>query len=130
VNEQRPDVDGRGRTVVVMNLCLSGLGTCAGRGDHAAAVTEGIALIRENDADVAVVTEACSQDARRIASATRLHLTFSVVRIFGSELPCVDPRGRGVFGNAVLTGAAPGRRAGPALPQAVRRGGTPGAVRA
>lgn len=107
VDEQRRPAGGPERTLVLMNLCLSGLAPCAGRGDHGAAVTEGIALIRENDADLAVVTEACSHDARHIAWATGLHLTFSVVRIFGSELPCVDPGDRGVFGNAVLTGAAP-----------------------
>jgi endonuclease/exonuclease/phosphatase family metal-dependent hydrolase len=90
-----------------MNLCLSGIASCAGRADHAAAVDEGTALIREHDADLVVVTEACSGDAERIGSVTGLHLTFSTVRIFGSALPCVDPGGRGVFGNAVLTSTPP-----------------------
>jgi endonuclease/exonuclease/phosphatase (EEP) superfamily protein YafD len=105
--EERPTPTRHALALVQMNLCLSGIATCAGRDDHAAAVAEGIALTRENDADLVVVTEACSGDAERIASAAGLHVTFFTVRIFGSALPCVDPGGRGMFGNAVLTSAPP-----------------------
>lgn len=105
--EQPPAAETRAMTLVQMNLCLSGIASCAGQDDHAAAVDEGIALVGDQNADLVVVTEACSGDAERIASATRLHLTFSMVRIFGSPLPCVDPDGRGVFGNAVLTSTPP-----------------------
>lgn len=107
VTEDPPAVVGGELTLVEMNLCLSGIATCLGGGDRAATVAEGIALVRENDADLVVVTEACAGDARRIASATGLHLTFSTVLIWGSALPCVDPGERGVFGNAVLTRERP-----------------------
>jgi endonuclease/exonuclease/phosphatase family metal-dependent hydrolase len=86
-----------------MNLCLSGIGDCAPGSDPASAVAEAVDQVRRTRADLVVLKEACSGDAERIASTTRLHVTFSVVRYRGTALACSNPGGRGVFGNAVLT---------------------------
>ena len=40
---------------------------------------------------------------RRAGPPHRLPVRFAVVRYGGGPLPCVDPRGRGLFGIAVLT---------------------------
>ncbi len=97
-------------TLLQMNLCLSGMGSCSGHGPPAAAVAEAVARIGENNPDLVVVNEACSEDATRIASATGLHLTFFAVNYAGAVLACRDPGGRGVFGNAILTGQKPAAR--------------------
>jgi endonuclease/exonuclease/phosphatase family metal-dependent hydrolase len=97
-------------TLLQLNLCLSGMGSCSGHGPPAAAVAEALARIGEDDPDLVVVNEACSGDATRIASATGLHLTFFAVNYAGAVLACRDPGGRGVFGNAILTGKMPAAR--------------------
>lgn len=48
---------------------------------------------------------ACSGDIDRIASETGYHAAFATVIYRGAPLPCRNPGGRGVFGNAVLTKA-------------------------
>ena len=50
--------------------------------------------------------EACSGDAARIARRAGFHLSFSRVVYRGTPLRCTSPRGRGFFGDAVLTKAA------------------------
>ena len=94
-------------TLLQMNLCLSGIGTCLPSSEPADAMAEAISTVRQAAADLVVLNEACSKDAERVASATDLHLTFTVVRYRGAVLTCRDPDGRGLFGNAVLTAARP-----------------------
>jgi endonuclease/exonuclease/phosphatase family metal-dependent hydrolase len=69
-------------------------------------VQEAAALIREAHPDAVTVSEGCRRDAARIARRTRYHLRFSTVIYGGKPFPCIDPGGRGVFGDAVLTRAA------------------------
>jgi endonuclease/exonuclease/phosphatase family metal-dependent hydrolase len=89
-----------------MNLCLSGLAGCYGRTAYPAVVTEAVARIREAHPDAVTVNEACRSDVARIARRTGYHLRFSRVIYLGVPLRCVRPRGRGLFGDAVLTRAA------------------------
>jgi endonuclease/exonuclease/phosphatase family metal-dependent hydrolase len=85
-----------------MNLCLSGLAGCYGKVDYPAGVEEAVAWIREAHPDAVTVNEACSGDVALIARRTGYHLRFSRVIYFGRSLRCIDPRDRGVFGDAVL----------------------------
>ena len=94
-------------TLLQMNLCLSGLAGCYPRTAYPAVVDEAVARVHEVDADAVVLNEACSGDAERIAAETGLHLAFSTVIYRGAPLPCRNPEGRGVFGNAVLTAEEP-----------------------
>jgi endonuclease/exonuclease/phosphatase (EEP) superfamily protein YafD len=94
-------------TLLQMNLCLSGIAVCIAGSEPADAVAEAISRIRQTRAELVVLDEACSNDAARVASASGLHPTFSVVRSGGAPLACRNPRGRGVFGNAVLTADRP-----------------------
>jgi endonuclease/exonuclease/phosphatase family metal-dependent hydrolase len=93
-------------TLLQMNLCLSGLAGCYGRVAYPAAVDEAVARIRAARPDAVTVNEACRGDIARIAQRTGYHLRFSRVKYRGERLRCVRPRGRGLFGDAVLTEAA------------------------
>jgi endonuclease/exonuclease/phosphatase family metal-dependent hydrolase len=93
-------------TLMQMNLCLSGLAGCYGKAAYPAVVEEAVARIREADPDAVTFNEACHSDVARIARRTRYHLRFSRVIYGGERLRCVRPRGRGLFGDAVLTAAA------------------------
>jgi endonuclease/exonuclease/phosphatase family metal-dependent hydrolase len=88
-----------GFTVMQMNLCLSGLAGCY---DHAV-VSEAAGRVAELHPDAVTLNEACRGDVARIARRTGYHLRFSVVAYRGERLRCVQPRGRGLFGDAVLT---------------------------
>ena len=66
-------------------------------------VDEAIAKIRATEADAVTLNEACSGDVERIARETGYDHRFATVIYRGAPLPCRNPGGRGVFGNAVLT---------------------------
>ena len=89
-----------------MNLCLSGLASCYGKVAYPAVVEEAVARIRKADPDAVTFNEACRSDVALAARRTGYHLRFSRVIYLGGPLPCVQPGGRGLFGNAVLTKAA------------------------
>jgi endonuclease/exonuclease/phosphatase family metal-dependent hydrolase len=93
-------------TLMQMNLCLSGRAGCYGKVAYPAVVEEAVARIREARPDAVTVNEACRGDAGRIARRTGYHLRFSRVIYGGELLRCVQPGGRGLFGDAVLTKAA------------------------
>src|SRR5215210_6521248 len=92
--------------VMQMNLCLSGLAGCYGKVEYPAVVEEATAQIRAARPDAVTVNEACRSDVALIARRTGYHLRFSRVIYGGERLPCVQPGGRGLFGDAVLTEAA------------------------
>jgi endonuclease/exonuclease/phosphatase family metal-dependent hydrolase len=89
-----------------MNLCLSGLAGCYGKAAYPAVVEEAVARIREAHPDAVTFNEACRSDVALIARRTGYHLRFSRVIYLGEPLRCVQPGGRGLFGDAVLTEAA------------------------
>ena len=93
-------------TLMQMNLCLSGLAGCYGKAAYPAVVEEAVARIREAHPDAITFNEACRSDVGLIARRTGYHLRFSRVIYLGERLRCVQPGGRGLFGNAVLTKAA------------------------
>lgn len=93
-------------TVMQMNLCLSGMAGCYQAAAYPAVVDEAVRRIRALRPDAVTVTEACRRDAELMARRVGYHLRFERVRYAGAPLPCVDPRGRGLFGDAVLTRAA------------------------
>jgi endonuclease/exonuclease/phosphatase family metal-dependent hydrolase len=93
-------------TLLQMNLCLSGFAGCYGKVAYPAGVQDAVARIRETRPDAVTLNEACRRDVARIARRTGYHLRFSTVTFSGDALPCVRPRGRGDFGDAVLTKAA------------------------
>jgi endonuclease/exonuclease/phosphatase family metal-dependent hydrolase len=93
-------------TLMQMNLCLSGLAGCYGKAAYPAVVDEAVGRIREAQPDAVTFNEACGKDVALIARRTGYHLRFSRVLYLGERLPCVQPGGRGLFGNAVLTKAA------------------------
>jgi endonuclease/exonuclease/phosphatase family metal-dependent hydrolase len=92
-------------TLMQMNLCLSGLGGCYPKVHYPVGVQEAATRIRQSHPDAVTVNEACRSDAARIARLTGYHLRFSEVIYRRKPLPCVDPDGRGLFGDAVLTKA-------------------------
>ena len=92
-------------TLMQMNLCLSGLAGCYRKVAYPAVVDEAVARIRQVRPDAVTFDEACSGDVARIARRTGYHLRFSRVIYLGERLRCVRPRGRGLFGDAVLTRA-------------------------
>ena len=92
-------------TLMQMNLCLSGLAGCYGAAAYPAGVWEAVDRIRGTKPDAVTLNEACRGDAERIARRTGYHVRFSRVIYGGAELACVDPGGRGLFGDAVLTRA-------------------------
>lgn len=93
-------------TLLQMNLCLSGLASCFSKVAYPAVVEEAVARIRQAHPDAVTFNEACRGDVALIARRTGYHLRFSRVIYLGERLPCVQPGGRGLFGNAVLTKAA------------------------
>jgi hypothetical protein len=97
---------GSAYTLMQMNLCLSGLAVCYGKVAYPRVLKEAIAGIRAAHPDAVTFNEACRSDVSLIARRTGYHLRFSRVIYLGEPLPCVQPGGRGLFGNAVLTEAA------------------------
>lgn len=93
-------------SLMQMNVCLSGLGGCYGKVAYPSGVKEAAARIREAQPDAVTVNEACRGDVARIARRTGYRLRFARVIYLGKRLPCIQPRGRGLFGDAVLTKAA------------------------
>jgi endonuclease/exonuclease/phosphatase family metal-dependent hydrolase len=89
-----------------MNLCLSGIGGCYSKVDYPAGVKDVVGRIRETHPDAVTLNEACSGDVALIARRTAYHMRFARVIYNHRRLPCIKPRGRGLFGNAVLTKAA------------------------
>ena len=85
-----------------MNLCLSGQAGCY----DPAVVDEAVDRIRTTRPDAVTFNEACREDVIRIARRTGYQVRFSRVLYGGVRLRCVDPGGRGLFGDAVLTKAA------------------------
>ena len=88
-----------------MNLCLSGLAGCYGKAAYPAVLEEAVARIREAHPDAVTFNEACRSDVALIVRRTGYHLRFSRVIYLGERLRCVQPGGRGLFGDAVLTEA-------------------------
>jgi endonuclease/exonuclease/phosphatase (EEP) superfamily protein YafD len=101
-----PPPGGSTYTLVQMNLCLSGLADCYAKVAYPAALDEAGSLIRRLHPDAVTLSEACRNDIARIARLTGYHMRFSTV-IYGlGPFRCIDPGGRGVFGDALLTRAA------------------------
>jgi endonuclease/exonuclease/phosphatase family metal-dependent hydrolase len=98
-----------------MNLCLSGLAGCYRKQDYPAGVEEAVARIRDAHPNAVTVNEACSGDVALITRRTGYHLRFSKVSYYGKPLPCINPGGRGLFGDAVLTRASIQSTDSPAL---------------
>jgi endonuclease/exonuclease/phosphatase family metal-dependent hydrolase len=96
-------------TLMQMNLCLSGLAGCYRKVAYPAGMDEAVARIREARPDAVTLNETCRADVGRIARRTGYHLRFTRVIYRGKLLHCVRPGGRGLFGDAVLTKAAPKR---------------------
>jgi hypothetical protein len=94
-------------TLMQMNLCLSGLAGCYRKVAYPAAVDDAVARIRDVRPDAVTLNETCRNDVARIARRTGYHLRFSRIVYRGERLHCVRPDGRGLFGDAVLTKAAP-----------------------
>jgi len=97
--------EGRPFTLMQMNLCLSGVAGCYAKVRYPAGIDEAVARIRRERPDAVTVNEACGGDLATIARRTGYHLRFSSVIYHGKLLPCIRPRGRGLFGDAVLTRA-------------------------
>jgi len=93
-------------TLMQMNLCLSGLGGCYRKAAYPAVVQEAVSRIRAAKPDAVTFNEACRRDAELIARRTGYHLRFSRVVYRRERLRCVEPGGRGLFGDAVLTEAS------------------------
>jgi endonuclease/exonuclease/phosphatase family metal-dependent hydrolase len=93
-------------TLLQMNLCLSGLAGCYGKVAYPAGVEDAVARIRHAHPDAVTLNETCRSDVAAIARRTGYHLRFSRVVYRGELLRCVQPGGRGLFGDAVLTRAA------------------------
>jgi endonuclease/exonuclease/phosphatase family metal-dependent hydrolase len=93
-------------TLLQMNLCLSGLATCYRKVAYPAVLQEAVTRIRQTDPEAVTFNEACENDVALIARRTGYHLSFSTVIYGAGPLRCIRPRGRGVFGDAVLTKAA------------------------
>jgi endonuclease/exonuclease/phosphatase family metal-dependent hydrolase len=97
---------GSAYTVMQMNLCLSGLAGCYGKVAYPAGVEDAVARIREAHPDAVTLNETCGDDVGLIARRTGYHMRFSRVIYRGAPLHCIQPGGRGLFGDAVLTRAA------------------------
>ena len=91
--------------VMQMNVCLSGMSGCYGTVAYPAGVSDAVTRVRQARPDAVTLNEACRADAVTIARRTGYHVRFVPVVYAGELLPCVDPGGRGLFGNAVLTRA-------------------------
>jgi endonuclease/exonuclease/phosphatase family metal-dependent hydrolase len=92
-------------SLLQMNLCLSGLAGCI---DYPRVVDEAVSVIAERRPDAVTLSEVCRRDVARIAARTGYRWRFVAVPYAGRPLPCSSPGGRGMFGNAVLAGAAIG----------------------
>ncbi len=103
--QQRESHGREGYSLLHMNVCLSGLAGCYGGTEYPAVVDEAIDKIAATQPDAVTLNEACSGDVERIAAETGYDHRFAVVIYNGAPLPCRNPTGRGVFGNAVLTRA-------------------------
>ena len=90
-------------SLLQMNLCLSGVAGCFGDTRYPRVVEEAIGVIAAHRPDAVTFNEACSADVDRIAHETGYHVRFAAVLVRDRPLLCVDPGGRGVFGNAVIT---------------------------
>jgi endonuclease/exonuclease/phosphatase (EEP) superfamily protein YafD len=104
-----PPSDGAGGptyTLLQMNLCLSGLADCYARVAYPAGVDEAAALIGGEHPDAVTLSEACSGDVARIAARTGYRFRFARVIYDGAPFACIEPGGRGVFGDALLTRSA------------------------
>lgn len=97
-----PPVGSTPFSLLQMNLCLSGLAPCL---DYPEVIREAITAIRRQRPDAVTLNEVCSRDVARMARRTGYQQRFSTVLYGGRPLPCRDPSGRGVFGNALLTAA-------------------------
>lgn len=95
-------VPGTPYSVLQMNLCLSGLAGCQ---RYPRVVRETIRVIRARKPSAVTFNEVCKRDVAQIAARTGYRARFATVLYRGRPLPCRSPRGRGVFGNAVLTKA-------------------------
>lgn len=100
-----PQRAGRTYTLMQMNLCLSGLAGCYRKVQYPAGVQEAVVRIREAHPNAVTFNEACSGDVALIARQTGYRARFSTVIYYGKPLPCINPGGRGLFGDAVLTRA-------------------------
>jgi endonuclease/exonuclease/phosphatase family metal-dependent hydrolase len=107
---------GAAYTLMQVNLCLSGLAGCYPKVNYPGGVEEAIARIRQLRPDAVTINEACGGDVALIARRTGYQARFSRVTYYGKALPCVHPRGRGLFGDAVLTRAAVERAASDPFP--------------
>jgi endonuclease/exonuclease/phosphatase family metal-dependent hydrolase len=92
-------------SLLQMNLCLSGMAECFDHTEYPKVVEDAIDVIAAREPSAVTFNEACSGDIVRIAEQTRYRMRFAPVLVRGHRLPCVDPAGRGVFGNAVITKA-------------------------
>lgn len=90
-------------SVLQMNLCLSGQAGCYESADQPAILDEAAAQIADHDPSAVTLNEACRDDAAELARRAGYDLSFATVDYGGAPLPCIDPRGRGAFGIAVLT---------------------------
>lgn len=88
-----------------INMCLSGIADCYTRVAYPAAIDEATALIRRAHPDAVTISEGCRADVAAIARRTGYHFRFSTVIYRGRPFACIDPGGRGVFGDALLTRA-------------------------
>jgi endonuclease/exonuclease/phosphatase family metal-dependent hydrolase len=88
-----------------MNLCLSGVASCYRKVDYPVGVRDAAARIGDAHPDAVTLNEVCRGDVALIAHATGYHWRFSRVIYNGRPLPCLAPRGRGLFGDGVLTRA-------------------------
>jgi hypothetical protein len=86
-----------------MNLCLSGQAGCYSGATYRSILDEAVGQIADQDPEAVTLNEACSVDVAEIARRTGYQLSFAAVDYGGAPLPCIDPRGRGLFGIAVLT---------------------------
>jgi endonuclease/exonuclease/phosphatase family metal-dependent hydrolase len=86
-----------------MNLCLSGQAGCYSRDVYPSILDEATRQIADQEPEAVTLNEVCSADAAELARHAGYELSFAAVDYGGSPLPCIDPRGRGVFGIAVLT---------------------------
>ena len=90
-------------SLLQMNLCLSGMAACFEDTQYPGILREATDVITAHKPSAVSFNEACRGDIGHIAEQTRYHVRFAPVLVRGHRLPCVDPAGRGVFGNAVIT---------------------------
>jgi endonuclease/exonuclease/phosphatase family metal-dependent hydrolase len=90
-------------SVVQMNLCLSGHAECYTRANRAGVLAEAALQIDDQQPAAVTINEACRADAAELAGRTGYTVTFAAVDTEGAPLSCINPRGRGGYGIAVLT---------------------------